>query len=378
MMQTPTLVIGGGIAGISAALTLLDAGRDFYLVTDSLGGRVRYDPQARVNYGAYFVMGSYRYARRILSPEALLNPTSVLFHNSPDERFPLLHPHTLARLPDLVRFFAAMRRFASHYEPYKERCLVMPQKQALAADPYLAGLFVQPASEFIRAQGFERAAADYISKFTYACTGVGPEGLTALDFLNVSMGLIVPIHRFCFDREALARRLGERLVWDSISHLEAQASPFSLTGRSGRQYSALNVILATPACVTQELLGLPEIRRACQLYVWHVKAVLKPLYRRYELNLFSPASEIMLTACQWDGTYLVYSNAPRADLGQVCESFEILCQVAWENAMYVQGRAYLDQQPAPGLYLAGDHNGLGLEPAAISGIFAANQIIAKG
>lgn len=30
-----------------------------------------------------------------------------------------------------------------------------------------------------------------------------------------------------------------------------------------------------------------------------------------------------------------------------------------------------------GSYVAGDHNGLGLEPAAISGVYAANQILKK-
>jgi uncharacterized FAD-dependent dehydrogenase len=43
--------------------------------------------------------------------------------------------------------------------------------------------------------------------------------------------------------------------------------------------------------------------------------------------------------------------------------------------MYVYGDAYLEQEYSEGLYVAGDHNGLGLEPTAISGIYAANQII---
>jgi uncharacterized FAD-dependent dehydrogenase len=49
----------------------------------------------------------------------------------------------------------------------------------------------------------------------------------------------------------------------------------------------------------------------------------------------------------------------------------------WEKAMYVQGKAFMEQQYGEDIYVAGDHNGLGLEPAAISGIFAANQIIKK-
>lgn len=363
---------------MSAALTLQDAGRDFLLVTDQLGGRVKYSQETGVNYGAYYLMANYHHARRILTPETQIQPTRVLFHNSPEVSFPLIHPHTLARLPGLARFFLVMRRFAGHYEQYKTRCLTMAQKAALQADPYLLALISQPASEFIRQQGFEAVANDYVSKFTYACTGSGPQGLTALDFLNVSMGLITPIYRFHFDHEAMARQFGERLKTDTIVRVEGQHGAYTITGRSGQEYRAANVILATPACITQELLGLPEIRRACELYLWHVRAALRPAYRSYELNLFSYPSEIMLTAREWDGSYLIYSRVPQVDLGQVCERFELICQVAWEKAMYVQGSAYMEQQIAPGLYVAGDHNGLGLEPASISGIYAANQVIARG
>lgn len=45
--------------------------------------------------------------------------------------------------------------------------------------------------------------------------------------------------------------------------------------------------------------------------------------------------------------------------------------------MYVQGRAYVEQQYGESTYVAGDHNGLGLEPAAISGVYAARQILKK-
>ncbi len=375
MTTHTTIIVGGGMAGMACALKLMQAGQDFLLVTDALGGRVRYSDEAGVNYGAYFVMANYVHARQILSQESLLNPLDVCFHNGEAERFSALSLHTLRRLPELVRFYAVMWEFSRHYETYKQRCLARPQKAALEADPYMAGLFAKPAAQFIRERHFEQAAADYVSKFAYACTGVAPEQLTALDFLNVSMGLVTPIHRFRFDRKAMAHKLRDHLVFDTITALEQKDKAHFLHGKSGKTYLAQNVVLATPACVTQQLLGLAEIRTACKLYVWHVQAQLKPEYRRYSVNLFPPTSEIMLTAREFDGSYLVYAREAGADLAQVCEQYSLLCSVAWEKAMYVQGRAYMEQEPGAGIYVAGDHNGLGLEPAAISGIFAANKII---
>ena len=41
-MQAKTIIVGGGMAGMSCAMQLLEAGQDFLLVTDNLGGRIQY------------------------------------------------------------------------------------------------------------------------------------------------------------------------------------------------------------------------------------------------------------------------------------------------------------------------------------------------
>lgn len=374
-MQVKTIVVGGGMAGMSCAMQLLDAKQDFLLVTDNLGGRIQYSEQARVNFGAYFVMSSYTNAKKLLTRDTWINPADACFHNSETERFALLSLHTVKRLPELLRFYVAMRKFARHYERYKQCCFAMTQKAALEADPYMADLFFKPAAQFIQENKIENVALDYVAKFAYACTGVGTDRLTALDFLNVSMGMITPIYRFKFDREAVAQKMGDHLTFDEITRVERQDDHFILGGKSGITYQAGNVVIATPAAITKELLELAEIREACEFHVFHLRAKLKPIYRRYSLNLFPTTSQFMLTSREFDGSYLFYARAKDVDLYQVCDQFEVLSTVTWEKAMYVHGRAFMEQQYGDGIYVAGDHNGLGLEPAAISGIYAANQII---
>jgi len=376
-MQRKTIVVGGGIAGLSCALSLQEADQDFLLITDNLGGRINYSDEAKVNFGAYFVMSKYVNAKKILTKDALLNPLDVCFHNSSTERFSVLSLHTLRSLPEFVRFLLVMREFSAHYELFKQRCLTVPQKSALQADPYMVEILSKPASQFIREKKYEKAAAGFVSKFTYACTGVSVDNITALDFLNVSMGLVTPIHCFKFDRKAIAEKLGDHLVMDFIIQMEGKDGQYILRSKSGKTYQAENVVVATPAIVTKELLGLAEIRQASKIYVFHVKAELKPIYRMYGINLFPSTSEMMLTAKQFDGSYLIYGRESGIDLHRVCDSYELLTTVAWEKAMYVQGKAILEQQYGDGVYVAGDHNGLGLEPSAISGIYAANQIINK-
>jgi hypothetical protein len=78
-----------------------------------------------------------------------------------------------------------------------------------------------------------------------------------------------------------------------------------------------------------------------------------------------------------DGTYLVYTREKDEKLlSLVCDNYQVIGMRGWDKAMYVYGQAYVEQKYEEHLYVAGDHNGLGLEPTAISGIYAANQILA--
>jgi monoamine oxidase len=376
-MRAKTIIVGGGMAGMSCARHLLEAGQDFLLVTDNLGGRIQYAKDAGVNFGAYFVMSGYVNAKKLLTCGTWINPANACFHNSDTERFSLVSWHTVKKLPELLRFLWVIFKFMRHYKSYKQRCLTMSQRSALDADPYMAGIFVKPATQFLRENKIENVANDYVAKFTYACTGFGPDRFTALDFLNPSQGMITPIHRLKFDPEAVAQKLGQHLTFDEITQIERLERGFCLTGRSGRNYLAEDIVVATPASITKTLLNLPEIREASRFYVFHVRAELKPVYRKYGLNLFSPPSPFMLLSREHDGTYLIYTLDKSVDLHQVCDSVEVLSTRTWEKAMYISGCAFMEQQYGEGLYVAGDHNGLGLEPAAISGIYAANQIIHK-
>lgn len=377
-MPSKTVIIGGGIAGLSCATRLLEAPRqDFLLITEDIGGRITYKQGAKVNLGAYFVMSNYFNARQMLTTGAWINPFDACFHLSDTENYAVLSVHTIRLLPELLRFYLAMWEFSRHYEPYKQRCLVAPQKAALTADPYIAEIFSMSACQFVQAKKFERAAAEYLSKFTYACTGADMEQLSALDFLTASQGMVLPIYEIVFKPEALAQKLGKHLCYDSIIRIESQQTKYALIGKSGQVYQAEKVVVATPATVTRQLLGIKEIRAASQIHVFHVNARLKAEFRQHSANFLPYSSEIMMINKQHDNTYLIYSREKDVDLRQVCEQYRLLDVIHWEKAMYVEGAVYLEQKYGEDIYVAGDHNGLGLEPAAISGIFAANQILGK-
>lgn len=374
-MTHDAVIVGAGSAGLSCAHTLQDAGVDFVVVSDTLGGRLAYDPDLKVNFGAYFVMANYEHARKLVRRETWINPFSCRFHDGQGGSFATLSAHSLRRTPGFAAFAAAMATFVRHYARFKRNCEYMSQREAMELDPYIGKLFRQPASAFIAEHRLGKVAEDYVSKFSYACTGVDLDSITALDFCNVSQGLVLPIHRFSFDAVAERGRLGNRLVESTVTAHVEKDGVHEVTCADGQTIQARNVVFATPASVTAQFLGLGEIRDACQLYVDHVRGTIRPGLDREQMNLFPFSSPVIFTAVQDDGTYLVYAREPQIDLGELFTEHTVIARREWEKAMYVSGRAYVEQQYGPTTFVAGDHNGLGLEPTAISGVYAARQIL---
>lgn len=378
MVVHDVVVIGCGAAGLTCVRRLLGHGVDAVAVTDSVGGRLAYHPQERVNYGAYFVMSNYRHASRLVRRVRRINPLSVTFHDPDGRAFRTLSGRSARRLPGLALFGAHMARFWRHYEPYKRACEVTSQRHAMELDPFIGGLFTRSARRWIDANGLDGVAADLIGKFAYACTGAGLDDLSALDLLNVAQGLLLPIHTFSFDADAHARRLGERLLLDEAVELGGgDDGPHEVRCASGRVVVARNVVLATPTTVTAELLGVGPVRRPSSLYVRHVTGQLRSRYAATDLNVFEPGSPFVTVAIQDDGSFLVYTTRPEATLDQLFVEHTVIGARSWPQALFVGDGGYLEQQYGDRIYVAGDHNGLGLEPAAISGVWAANQILDK-
>lgn len=374
-MKDATIIIGGGMAGMSCALRLQAYNRPFTLITDRLGGRVLYDAARKQNYGALFVMQNYRYARKILTTERWINTTKVMFHHSPAKRFATLSRETIACLPSLLRFVKELLVFYPHYERFKRNCLRMPIQEALQLDPFMQEIFGKSAGEFVAEKNLGQAVDSFVGKFIHACTLTSYDRISALDFLNVSLGLVLPVYLFSFDEDRMQNILGKNLVLDTALAVTRKKQGYEIKTRSGDTYRAGQVVMATPAAVTAELLGIPAIRGVSRCYTYHIKGRPKATYTEQMWNLFSSDYMVSALVVNWDGTYMVYARTPDLNLDEYFETHELIGRYDWDRAMYVYGREFLAERYDEHLLIAGDHNGLGLEPASVSGIHAANQII---
>lgn len=401
-----TVIVGAGCAGINCALELQKAGRPYVMVSDNVGGRICNDEKNHMNYGAVFHFGTYK---NMLDPEKdiiqstvdVVPSLSAAAANDGQRQWAAVSAKTLCDLPSLWRYMKWMREeFWPHYALFRERCEVMQVSAALAADPFMDRLYHETADEFIDRLRVRPICDDLVSMFAHACTGTPPSKLSALDYLNTvqpltmelpSMKLLTCLRRFDFDSAKMAKRLGSgtgRLVMGKVGAVERVGEGWRAVVEGGDAFTCRNLVLATPADVTAALLapieGVPEIevRNASVLYGYFLDAVPRPRYAKHTVHIFNEKTPIIFIARRNDGRYEIFTEVDfeaegGAMMDEYFESWKVLGSKYWPRALFTNPNIVTDQNPLPGLLVAGDQNGLGMEPAAISGVYAANKITGK-
>lgn len=380
MQHHHTIIAGGGMAGMACGLKLREGGISPLMITETLGGRVCYNPEQDMNYGAVFYMESYHNARKILTAGERLFSSyfQVKCHRTETDCYPLVSLRMLRNLPQLVSFLRFMqRRFIPNYEAYKKYCETLPVREAMEKVPFIKELYFITAQELLKRLKLPRATGDVISLFVFGCTGTSVPTLNALDYCNCAQGLVMPIYRFKLDEDATEKKIG-MIERDTVTAVGREGKLHSVTTASGKQYTCDNLVLATPAVVTQKLLGLPAIRRSSQLISYLLRGVPKQKYRKHDVHCFSDLIPLIFFYHRQNGKqeYEIFSTH-EININDYFDSYELLGSKEWPHALYVKGDVIMEQDLGEGLYTAGDHNGLGMEPTTISGLFAANRILAK-
>lgn len=397
-----TIVVGAGAAGMNCCLELQKNDREYLLISPNIGGRICNDEKRHMNYGAVFYFGTYKY---MLQSGLLIEGADVLpalsagqCHHDDGRAYEPVSLTTLMDAPSLLRYMKWMREeFIPRYNKFKDDCTIMEVSAALERDPMIKQLYTESAEDMIKRMDFGPIAHDLVSMFAHACTGTKIKDLTALDYLNTvqpltmqipPLRLLFDLKRFDFDAEGTKERLsqgsGEVLI-DEITSVKKCDEGWEVECAAGK-FTADNLVLATPAIDTQRLLEPVEevepldIRRASQLTGYLVEGEIKPEYRKHMLHLFDDTIPIIYVAHRFDGDYEIFTEVDFEEsrkFDEYFDSWRVIGKKHWPYALYTQAHEALPQNLAPGLIMAGDVNGLGMEPACISGIYAANKIMGK-
>jgi glycine/D-amino acid oxidase-like deaminating enzyme len=373
MRHIETIIIGAGISGISCATHLRAAGREFLVIAEDLGGRIRSARDGSMNMGAYYVMDDYHHVRKLVKPGRDLNILKVALHDG-DETYTTRSLRFFAHLPQFFRMRRLLRKFRRHYEAFKKICEKVSQARALRSDPFLWKLYRQDAVSLIRQHRIETIARHFAVPGLHGSTFMPIARLSAFNFLQFSLPSIVGIREFEFDADAVIADFRDAIVRDSVTHLAREEGSYRIQTRGGEHFSASNVVVATPIHVAKDLLALEEVKKPVRAHMFALSGRLRPAWAAADLHLFSDDDRMLAISRQGEDRVLLCSRDERPDFARFFSDYEIVDHVFWNPAFNLEGDVLLECEQGENLYLIGDYNVCGLEDSYITGLYAANRI----
>lgn len=282
----------------------------------------------------------------------------------------LLHPI------QAIRFVRFLRMFRRHYQTYKQQCLTMSQAQAIQADPLLAELYHEPATQFIRRYRIEDIARSYLAPAVHGTAFTSLDRLTAFTLLVGVLPLIVPMFEYSPRLDLLTAGFEDELILDSVTDIDATSDgTYSIQTHNRASYSASNVVVATPPGVSTRLLDLETVKGAINAHMFLVDGDLHRPWAQASYALFPESDTTFAIARQADGLTLFCTESDEPDFGSYFSAWTVVEHHHWIPAFHLLGDLLLECEQASGLYLVGDHNVCTLEDAYITGLYAANRIL---
>lgn len=367
-----TIIIGAGVAGLGCARQLTKHNRDFLVITEDVGGRITTSVGGCANYGAYFVLNNYSHILPFIKKGERLHPFFVEFH---DGRKGYYHLIKMCAHPiQAVRLMFLLFKFKTKYKRFKIKCETDSQKMVIESDPQLKKLYFQSAVEFIKEHKIAEIADKFLSEGIYMCTFLPLSKVSAFDFMRLSLGLILPAYEFNFLPHEATKGFNDKIITDSVISIEKNKS-YEIKTEKGKLYMARHVVIATPALIAQKLINIEKLKVGSNAYVFHISGLLKEKWRGGQFELFESSSPVIFIRKQTDGSYIFYSKIIDPSLEDYFENYNIIFKKYWEPAFNITGNELLGCEQGDRLYLAGDHNVIGLEDAYITGLLSANKIL---
>lgn len=370
-----TVIVGGGIAGLACARRLHDAGRPFLLITEDVGGRIRASTDGAVNLGAYYVRSDYSHVNRYVDRGKRIRRHHIL-RGDRDGSFTRRDLPLLEHLPQAVRFVRLMREFRRHYETFKQDCLLISQAEAIRADPLLDHLYHEPAPRFIRRQRIEDIARSYLAPAIRGTGFTSMDELTAFTLLVGVLPTIVPIFEYAFRLDRLTDGFEAAVRCDAVTAVTPTSAHYTVRTRRGADVVADNVVVATPIDVSARLLDLGPLKSPVHAHMFLLRGTLHRPWAAAPFTLLPEGDPVFALARQNGGLTLLSSSSGDPGFSRYFSAWEVVEHHHWNPAFHLEGDALLECEQAPGLYVIGDHNVCDLEDAYITGVYAANRILA--
>jgi len=130
------------------------------------------------------------------------------------------------------------------------------------------------------------------------------------------------------------------------------------------------------AGVSSQLLNLERVKGAVDVHMLLVDGDLRQPWSQATYALFPEGDTTFAIARQAGGLTLFCADSDDPDFEKYFSAWNVVEHHHWMPAFHLLGDVLMECEQTPGLYLVGDHNVCTLEDAYITGMYAANRILA--
>jgi hypothetical protein len=328
-----------------------------------------------VPFGAFYVRADYEHVNRFVNRGRRIRSRDTLRHDLAGA-YTRWGRRLLADPLQVARFLMLLQRFRRHYHRFQTNSLTMSRAEAIALDPFLSGLYHQPAPETVQQHGVGDIARDYVAPGLHGTAFVPLERPTGFAMLLGSLPALEPIFEFPVRWDELLAGFADQVVSGAVQSIEPADGGYRVQTSDCDSLFADNVVVATNAAEAQRLVGLDRINQPVTAHLFEISGRLRKGWTTAQLHLFTEIRPTYAILQRSGARTLVCSRNPDPRLDDYFTTWSILDHHIWKPAFNLVGDALIECRQAPGLYVIGDHNVCGLEDAFVTGVCAANQIIA--
>lgn len=364
-----TIVIGGGVAGLACSTELHKQGIAHILIADEVGGRITSSTDGAVNYGAYILGGDNRHLQQIVTRGRRLRLHRVRFHGLGSSSFWSAWKSPI----QLWRFYRAVRWFQQHYHEFQRQAENLGQREALLADKELYAMYLQSADTWLRQHRLREFTQAFIDPIIRMCTFSEVSEVSALEFFHLAMYLTIPVYEFTASPKQLTANCTE-IVKDIVVDITV-GSPHVVHTKNHGTFTADALVLATPIDQSLRWLTTEYDKKPRQAWMYHLQGAVKKNYAGADLHIFRHPENNLFLSPQKDGTFLCYRLHESGDFSDLFEgTVDIKASRQWKPAFWMGGTSLKGIEVGKNVFLAGDHNIVGMEDAYVSGIAAAKAV----
>ncbi len=375
-IKIETAVIGGGMAGLACSRQLHDAGKDFALITDNLGGRIHHSKRG-VYFGAVIMTKDYTNIQRYATKAVSLYPWSGYFWNGQKA----VNSAFLLDFKKLFHFAKILKQFQQSIIRLRREAPYTCQKELMGKDPLLKHMVKQSATDFVKEHGLEKMHERMLNATVNIACFRPPKELNAFNYciLILATGNGACFADFTQTVAKLTKGFEDKICLEKVTSLEENEKDSTFTVRAnGHAYYAQNVVIATPARNTTAFYNkAPNEVMNNPIHVIHVKGKRRKIYKPGKNLTFKPGNAVECFFAQKNGIDILYATTPKPDFEKYYHHYEIVDQIAWKTGTQLSANKWRPLQMKKNLFTIGDYNICGLEDSFLTGLFAANKIITK-